>query len=173
MIYEVKGKQPVIHPDAYVHPQAVVIGDVTLAAGVSVWPGAVLRGDVAPIEIGENTNIQDGCVLHTRENMPLQVGCGVVVGHNVNLHSCMVEDGCLIGIGAIVLDGVHVAAGSIVAAGSLLAPGKQFPAGCMIMGAPAKVTRELRQEERAEIQRTAQTYRQEAQDYRQTQKQLD
>ena len=135
--------QPQIDPSAYVSPHAVVIGDVRLAARSSVWPTAVLRGDIHFIEIGEGSNIQDGAIVHLAENLPVRVGKLVTVGHRAILHACVVEDNCLIGMGATILDGAVVGRGSIVGAHALITKGMQIPPGSLVMGMPAKVIRPL------------------------------
>lgn len=140
-------KEPHIHPSALVHASAVVIGDVLLHKGASIWPGAVLRGDYNRIEVGENTNIQDLCLLHITDALPCVVGANVTVGHGAIVHACVVEDDCLIGMGAILLDGCHIGRGSWVAAGSLVPAGKEIPPGVLVMGSPAKIVRELTEEE--------------------------
>lgn len=138
---------PRIDPAAYVSPHAVVMGDVRLAAHSSVWPMAVLRGDINFIEVGEGSNIQDGTIVHLAEDLPVIVGKMVTVGHRAILHACTVEDNCLIGMGATILDGAVIGAGSIVGAGALVTKGTQVPPGSLIVGMPAKIVRSLRQEE--------------------------
>jgi carbonic anhydrase/acetyltransferase-like protein (isoleucine patch superfamily) len=132
---------PRIDPDAWVAASAVVIGDVQLAAGVSLWPTAVARGDVCAIVIGEASNVQDGAVLHGDPGLPVRIGREVTIGHRAVIHGATLEDGCLIGIGAVVLNGVTVGEGALVAAGSVVT--KDVPAGALVMGAPAQVKREL------------------------------
>ena len=139
-------------------PGAVVNGDVTLGKGCSVWYNAVVRGDVSPIIIGEDTNIQDNAVLHTSHGIPLVLGRGVTVGHGAILHSCTVEDNVLIGMGAILLDGAVIGRDSIVGAGALVTKNTQVPPGSMVLGSPAKVKRALTQEEIAAIRQNAQAY---------------
>jgi carbonic anhydrase/acetyltransferase-like protein (isoleucine patch superfamily) len=124
-----------------VAPSAVVIGDVHLAAGASLWPTAVARGDVCPILVGEGSNVQDGAVLHGDPGQPVTIGADVTIGHRAVVHGATLEDGCLIGIGAIVLNGVTVGAGALVAAGSVVT--RDVPAGALVMGAPAQVKRQL------------------------------
>lgn len=137
MIQSYRGVRPQIHPTAWVHPMATVIGDVALGPEVSVWPGAVLRGDCGPIRVGAQTNLQDGCVCHTTVGVSaVQIGARVTVGHGAILHGCVIGDDCLIGMGSIVLDNAVVATGSFVAAGSLLPVGKAFEPG-LIAGNPA------------------------------------
>lgn len=138
-IYALGTKVPQIHPDAYVHPDATVIGEVTIGAGSSVWPSAVIRGDDGAIIIGERTSVQDGCVLHTTHHDPTRVGNGVVLGHLVHLEGCHIEDSCLIGVGAIVLHRVHVGTGAVVAANTVLLNDMVVPAGALAVGAPATI----------------------------------
>lgn len=133
--------EPRIDPDAWVAESAVVIGDVQLAAGASLWPAAVARGDVCAIVIGEASNVQDGAVLHGDPGLPVRIGREVTIGHRAVIHGATLEDGCLIGIGAVVLNGVTIGAGALVAAGSVVT--KDVPAGALVMGAPARVKREL------------------------------
>jgi len=149
---------PQIDPSAYVAPQAVVIGDVRLAARSSVWPTAVLRGDINYIEIGEGSNIQDGSIVHLAEDLPVRVGKLVTVGHRAILHACTVEDECLIGMGATILDGAVIGKGSIIGAHALVTKGIQIPPGSLVMGTPAKVVRALRPEEIADIRTWADHY---------------
>jgi carbonic anhydrase/acetyltransferase-like protein (isoleucine patch superfamily) len=149
---------PRIDPTAYVSPHAVVMGDVRLAARSSVWPTAVLRGDINFIEIGEGSNIQDGCVVHLAEDLPVRVGRLVTVGHRAILHACTVEDECLIGMGASILDGAVIGRGSIVGAHALVTKSMQVPPGSLVMGTPAKVMRALLPDEIADIRRWADHY---------------
>ena len=133
--------EPCIDPAAWVAPSAVVIGDVRLAAGASLWPTAVARGDVSTIAVGERSNVQDGAVLHGDENLPVRIGADVTIGHRAVVHGATLEDGCLIGIGAIVLNGVTVGAGALVAAGSVVT--RDVPPATLVMGAPAQPKRQL------------------------------
>ena len=152
MIASVFGKSPQISPTAWIAPSADVLGDVTLGDDVSVWFGAVLRGDVNHIVVGARSNVQDGTVIHvTNGGNPTLIGERVTIGHNVTLHACTIGDDCLIGMGSVILDEVEVGAGSIVAAGALLTPGKKYPPGSLILGSPAKAARPVRPEERAEM----------------------
>jgi carbonic anhydrase/acetyltransferase-like protein (isoleucine patch superfamily) len=149
---------PQIDPTAYVAPQAVVMGDVRLAAHTSIWPTAVLRGDINFIEIGEGSNIQDGSIVHLAEDLPVRVGKLVTVGHRAILHACTVEDECLIGMGATILDGAVIGAGSIVGAHALVTKGTRVPPGSLVMGTPAKVARALTPAEIADIRTWADHY---------------
>lgn len=143
----------------FVAPGAVVVGDVTLAAGVSVWYNAVLRADGSPIVIGEESNLQDGVVCHVDADAPLIVGRRVSAGHNAVLHGCTVEDECLIGMSATVLSGAVIGTGSLVAAGSVVLEGTVVPPGSLVAGVPAKVRRALTPEERDGIRHNAAVYR--------------
>ncbi|QVL53942.1 MAG: gamma carbonic anhydrase family protein [Cyanobium sp. M30B3] len=149
---------PQVHPEAWVAPAAVLIGDVRLAAGASIWPTAVARGDVCPITVGEGSNVQEGAVLHGDPGQPVVIGMDVTIGHRAVVHGATLEDGCLIGIGAIVLNGVTVGSGALVAAGSVVT--KDVPAGALVMGAPATVKRQLSQEAIIEQRHHAHRYRQ-------------
>ena len=137
-LYALGDLVPRVHPDAYVHPDAVLIGDVRLAAEVSVWPGAVLRADFGHIEVGEQTSIQDGTVLHTTEEWPTVIGRECVVGHNTHLEGCTVEDRCLIGSGSVVLNRAVVRTGSVVGANALVPEDREIPAGHLALGVPAR-----------------------------------
>ena len=148
MIRSFRGVQPQIHPTAFIAEGAHVIGDVHLGAQSSIWFNTVVRGDMFYIRIGERTNVQDNCVIHTRTGAhPAILEDEVTVGHSVTLHGCYVERGSLIGIGSILLDDVRVGAQSLVAAGSLLSPGTIVPPRSLVMGMPAKVKRPLTEEE--------------------------
>ncbi|MGW1503033.1 gamma carbonic anhydrase family protein [Streptomyces mirabilis] len=148
LIMGIGGKDPQVDPEAFTAPTSVVIGDVTLRAGASVWYGAVLRADFGPIVIGADSNIQDNCTLHVDPGFPITVGERVSVGHNAVLHGATVEDDCLIGMGATVLNGAVIGAGSLVAAQALVPQGMQVPPGSLVAGVPAKVKRPLTEEER-------------------------
>ena len=149
---------PQIDANAWVAESAVVIGNVQMAAGSSLWPTAVARGDLEQISIGAGSNIQDGAVLHGDPGQPVRIGADVTVGHRAVIHGATIEDGCLVGIGAIVLNGVTVGAGALVAAGSIVT--KDVPPGTLVMGTPAVVKRELTPELMAEQRSHAQRYAQ-------------
>ena len=159
MIRSFQGITPRIAPTAWVDPAATVIGDVTIGERSSVWPNATLRGDVHKITIGDETNIQDGSVLHVEEHLcDLTIGNRVTVGHQVCLHGCVVEDDCLIGIGAIVLNGAKIGHGSVIAAGALVPEGMEIPPFSLAMGVPAKVRRSVSPEEQERFRVNAQHY---------------
>jgi carbonic anhydrase/acetyltransferase-like protein (isoleucine patch superfamily) len=139
VIYALGEQAPDIHPDAFVHPDAIVIGSVVLGAGASVWPAAVLRGDYGRIEIGARTSIQDGTVVHTTEQWPTLVGSGCVVGHNVHVEGCTIGDGCLIGSGSVVLNKAVVEPGAAVGAAALVPEGAVVPSGQIALGVPARL----------------------------------
>lgn len=159
MIEEFSGIKPTIDPSTWVHPQALVIGRVTLGPRVSIWPGAVLRGDIEWIEIGEESNIQDLTVAHTSRGVsPVKIGKRVTVGHRVILHGTTVGDDALVGMGSILLDGSVLGEGSILAAGALLTEGAKIPPGQLALGVPAKVIRPVKEAERARIREGALVY---------------
>lgn len=151
-------KGPTIHETAYAHPRAVVIGNVLLGPRASVWPCAVLRGDIAPIEVGEGTNIQDGAVVHVADNLPAKIGARVTVGHLAMIHACEVGDECLIGMHTTILDGAVIGPRCIIGAGSLVTKGTRIPPGSMVLGSPAKVVRPLTAEEQAALPGWAEKY---------------
>lgn len=157
-IYQLDEDAPRLDPSAWVAESAEVIGRVELGADASVWYGAVLRGDNEWITIGERSNIQDGCVLHTDVGTPLVVGADVTVGHQVVLHGCSVGEGSLIGIQSVILNGARIGRHSIVGAGALVTEGKEFPDGVLIVGSPAKVVRELTPEQIARVKLSAAHY---------------
>jgi carbonic anhydrase/acetyltransferase-like protein (isoleucine patch superfamily) len=157
-IYEIDQMAPRIAASAWVADSAQVMGNVEMAEDASVWFGAVVRGDTETIRIGKGSNIQDASVLHADIGMPLTIGDNVTVGHQVMLHGCTVGDGSLIGIGAIVLNGARIGKGCIVGAGALVTEGKEFPDGSMILGSPAKVVRELTEQQQAGLTLSALHY---------------
>ena len=149
---------PRVDPTAFIAPGAVVMGDVTLAPRSSVWYQAVLRGDMAPIVIGEATNLQDATIVHVDEGKPALIGARVGVGHRVILHACVVEDECLIGMGAVLLNDVLVGTGSVIAAGAVVPEGMRIPPGSLVMGVPARVVRHVDDGLRARIKGTWEHY---------------
>ncbi|QTP56111.1 gamma carbonic anhydrase family protein [Billgrantia sulfidoxydans] len=157
-IYQYGEHRPQIEADVYVAETADVIGQVTLKRQASVWYQAVLRGDTDRLEIGERSNIQDGAVLHADPGYPLTVGSDVTVGHQAMLHGCTVGDGSLIGIQAVILNGAVIGKNSLVAAGAVVKEGENFPDNSLIVGAPARVVRELSPEAIAGLARNAAGY---------------
>ncbi len=155
-----------IHPTAFIAPGAVVLGDVTLGARASVWYGAVLRGDMAAIVVGEATNVQDGAIVHVDDGKPTRIGARVGVGHRAILHGCTVEDDCLVGMGSILLNDVHLGAGSVVAAGAVVPEGTRVPPGSLVVGVPARVTRSVDDALRERIRLTWEHYVAEAERHR-------
>ncbi len=137
--YALVDVEPDIHPDAYVHPDAVVIGNVTIGAEASVWPAAVLRGDDGRIEVGARSSVQDGSVIHCTRSEPTVIGVEVTVGHNVHIEGATIGDRALIASGSVVLNGATVGAGAVVAAGAVVSPHTQVPARRMALGVPARV----------------------------------
>ena len=166
MIYELDGTAPDVDEDAWVAPDANVIGRVRLAPGSSVWFGTTIRGDNEPISIGRDSNIQEACVLHTDLGFPLTVGARVTVGHKAMLHGCTIGDGALIGMGATVLNGAVIGEGCLIGANALVTEGKVIPPGSLVMGAPGKVVRELDAAARQALLASAENYRQNAARFR-------
>jgi carbonic anhydrase/acetyltransferase-like protein (isoleucine patch superfamily) len=143
---------PQVDPTAFVHPSAQILGDVRLAAGVSVWPGVVLRGDQGAIAVGEQSNLQDlTCAHATGGFSTVSIGARVTVGHRVILHGCTVEDDCLVGMGSILLDNCHVEPWCIIGAGAVVPVGMRIPSGSLVLGMPARVVRTLGEKDRAQI----------------------
>jgi carbonic anhydrase/acetyltransferase-like protein (isoleucine patch superfamily) len=149
---------PKIDDDAFVAPTAVVVGAVTMGPRSSIWYGAVARADAETIQIGADSNIQDGCTLHSDPGFPLVVGERVSVGHRVVLHGARIDDDVLVGMGSIVMNGAHIGSGSIVAAGAVVTQGKEFPPRSVIAGIPAKVVREATEDDQLHIQGNALSY---------------
>lgn len=161
------GIHPTIHPDAFIAPGAVVIGDVHIGALTNVWFGCVIRGDVNTIRIGERTNIQDGTVIHvTRKTGPTVIGSGITIGHKALIHAATLMDDCFFGMGATILDFAVVEPGTFVAAGALVTPHKRIPSGQMWAGNPAKYFRDLKPQEAEFIAISAQNYVELALDYK-------
>jgi carbonic anhydrase/acetyltransferase-like protein (isoleucine patch superfamily) len=149
VIRTLNGDEPALGPGAFVHDAAEVIGRVRLGARASVWPGAVIRGDTEDIAVGDETNVQDGSVLHADPGLPCRLGDRVTVGHRACIHGCTVGDGAVVGIGAIVLNGATVGAGAVIGAGAVVPEGADIPANALALGIPAKVVRETTPQERA------------------------
>ena len=157
-LYSLADLSPLLAEGAWAAPSADLIGDVRLGARASVWFGAVLRGDNTPLILGEETNFQDGSVGHSDADFPLTIGARVTVGHQAILHGCTVADDCLIGMGARILNGAVIESECIVGAGALVSEGKRFESGSLIVGAPARVVRQVTQEERALLRESARHY---------------
>jgi len=157
---------PAIDPDAWVAESAVLIGRVELAAGSSVWFNATIRADNDRVRIGARSNVQDGSVIHTDEGIPVVIGEGVTVGHQVMLHGCTIGEGSLIGIQAVILNGAKIGKDCLIGAGSLITEGKEIPDRSMVMGSPGKVVRTLTDQEVERIRRGNQHYVEEARRYR-------
>jgi len=164
--FELGGKRPSVHPDAYIAPTAVLIGDVDIGAGASVWFGAVLRGDEAQIKVGAGANIQDNAVIHCAQNLPTVIEENASVGHSAQLEGCVVEQGAVVGMGATMLQRSRLGRGSLLAAGAVLAEGSEVPAGHMAAGVPATVKKPLAGSSRNWVGITAQHYRDRAVAYR-------
>ena len=158
MIGRYKQFEPEIHETCYIAPNCSIVGDVTIGRNSSVWFNTVIRGDVAGIRIGENTNIQDNCTIHCITDAETKLGNNISIGHGAILHSCSIDDGSLIGMGAIVLDGVKVGKNCLVGAGAVVTPNTVIPDGSLVLGSPAKIKRELTQEEIQHIYKNAGTY---------------
>lgn len=159
MIKRFQNLSPKIHATAYVTEDTIVIGDVEIGAESSVWFGSVLRGDVNHIRIGERTNVQDGTIIHvSSKTHPTVLEDEITIGHRVTLHGCHIETGCLIDIGSIILDGVRVGRNSLVAAGSLLTPDTRIPPRVLVMGSPARIKRELSDDEVLDLERFWRNY---------------
>jgi carbonic anhydrase/acetyltransferase-like protein (isoleucine patch superfamily) len=163
--FELDGKRPRVHPDAYVAPTAALIGDVEVGAGASVWFGVVLRADEAAIVIGPGSNVQDNCVIHCAAGLPTTIGENVTVGHQACLEGCVVEDGAVVGMGAIMLQRSRLGAGSMLAAGAVLPEGREVPAGHLAAGVPAEVKKPLAGSSARWVGWTAEHYRENGRRY--------
>ena len=157
-IAELPFGSPQIDAEAFVAPTAVVVGAVTMGPRSSIWYGAIARADSEVIEIGEDSNVQDGSTLHSDPGSPLIIGRGVTVGHNVVLHGARVDDDVLIGMGSTVLNGAHIGSGSIIAAGAVVMQGAEIPPNSLVAGVPAKVRRETTEDDRTAIKLNAKSY---------------
>lgn len=158
-VIELDGKTPRVADDAFVAPTAVLIGDVTVSEGASIWFGAVLRGDNSAIVIGAGSNVQDNCVIHCAEDLPTVVGENVTIGHMAMLEGCRIGDGALVGMGAIVLQRASVGARSLIAAGAVVGEGTEIPAGVLAAGVPARVKKELEGNSQRWVETAALEYR--------------
>ena len=158
MIRELKGIEPNIHNDTFIADTAMVIGDVNIGEGTSIWYGAVLRGDIENITIGKFSNIQDNATVHTETDIPTKVGDYTVVGHNAVVHGCTIGDNCLIGMGAIILNEAIIGDNCIIGAGTVVTEGKNIPPNSLVMGVPGKVVRQVSDEEIEAIKKNAIRY---------------
>lgn len=159
MIYALDGVEPVVDPEAWVAPDANIIGRVVLEAGASVWFGATLRGDNEGIRVGRGSNVQESSVLHTDMGYPLVIGADCTIGHKAMLHGCVIGDGTLIGMGATILNGARIGKGCLIGACALITEGKEIPDGSLVMGSPGKVVRLLDDAARARLLKSAAGYR--------------
>ena len=166
MIYPFKGKTPNIDPSVFIADYATVTGDVTIGAETTIWFNTVIRGDVSPTIIGKRVSIQDLCCLHQSPKYPLIIEDEVTVGHQVTLHSCTIRKKALIGMGSIVLDGAEIGEGAFIGAGSLVPPGKVIPPNTLALGRPAKVVRELNDEDKEDMERIIREYVEKGQYYK-------
>ncbi|MER2090970.1 MAG: gamma carbonic anhydrase family protein [Sporosarcina sp.] len=170
MIYPYKDKTPVIDPSVFIADYTTISGDVTIGAETSIWFNTVIRGDVSPTIIGRRVSIQDLCCLHQSPQFPLIIEDEVTIGHQVTLHSCTVKKGALIGMGSIILDGAEIGEGAFIGAGSLVPPGKKIPPNMLALGSPAKVVRELNDDDRKDMVRIVREYVEKGQIYKSLQK---
>ncbi|MGE7667122.1 gamma carbonic anhydrase family protein [Ureibacillus composti] len=166
MIYPFKEKNPKIDPSVYIADYATITGDVTIGAETSIWFNSVIRGDVAPTIIGKRCSIQDLSCLHQSPNNPLIIEDEVTIGHQVTLHSCVIRKRALIGMGSIILDRAEIGEGAFIGAGSLVPPGKKIPPNTLAMGRPAKVVREITEEDRKDMDRIIREYVEKGQYYK-------
>jgi len=166
MIYPYQDKTPAIDPSAFIADYTTITGDVTIGKESSVWFNAVIRGDVAPVVIGDRVNIQDLSCLHQSPNIPLILENEVTIGHQVTLHSCTIKKGALIGMGSIILDGAVIGEGAFIGAGSLVPPGKKIPPNTLAFGNPVKVVRELIEKDKVDMKRIVKEYVEKGQYYK-------
>ena len=173
MIWELDGVAPEIAEDAWIAPDAQIMGRDVIEPGASVWWGAVLRGDNEEIRIGRGANVQDLCCLHTDPGFPLTVGANVTVGHRAILHGCTIDEDVLIGMGATVLNGASIGSGSLIGAAALISEGKEIPSRALVMGAPGRIVREIDDEALAGLRESARRYQENAARFRAGLKRLD
>lgn len=166
MIYPFKDKYPTIDPSVFIADYVTITGDVTIGAETTIWFNSVIRGDVSPTIIGKRVSIQDLCCLHQSPKYPLIIEDEVTIGHQVTLHSCTIRKGALIGMGSIILDGAEIGEGAFIGAGSLVPPGKVIPPNSLAMGRPAKVVRELNEEDIKDMNRIVREYSEKGQYYK-------
>ncbi|WP_261130086.1 gamma carbonic anhydrase family protein [Bacillus sp. Marseille-Q3570] len=166
MLYPYNGLSPRVDESVFIAPGVHIIGDVTIGKNSSVWFNTVVRGDEAPIRIGDRCNVQDNCTLHLYEEFPLILEDEVSIGHNVILHGCTIRKGALVGMGATILDGAEIGESAFIGANTLVPPGKKIPPRTMVMGSPGKVVRELNDKDLELIQLTIDTYEQKAKEFK-------
>jgi len=166
MMHPYKDRYPQADPTVFLAPGVQLIGDVAIGEQASIWYNAVLRGDLAPIRIGRRTNIQDGCIGHVNTGQPLLVGDEVSVGHGAIIHGCTIGSGTLIGMGAIVLNGAEIGEYALIGAGSLVTENKKIPSYTLSLGSPAKVVRELTEEDLQRMKRTMESYVQKGMEFK-------
>jgi carbonic anhydrase/acetyltransferase-like protein (isoleucine patch superfamily) len=164
--FELDGRRPRVHPDAYVAPTAALIGDVEVGAHASIWFGVVLRGDVARIVVGAGTNVQDNSVIHCAEGLPTVIGENVTIGHHACMEGCVVEDGAVVGMGAILLQRTRLGAGAMLAAGAVLTEGREVPPGHLAAGVPAEVKKPLSGSSASWVMRSAAHYQENGRRFR-------
>ena len=164
--YELDGRRPRVHRDAFVAPTAALIGDVEVGPGASIWFGVVLRGDESPITIGAGSNVQDNSVIHCAADLPTVIGENVTIGHQALLEGCVVEDGAVVGMGSIMLQRSRLGAGSMLAAGAVLPEGREVPPGHLAAGVPAEVKKPLSGSSASWVTRTAAHYLENGRRYR-------
>jgi carbonic anhydrase/acetyltransferase-like protein (isoleucine patch superfamily) len=162
MLIELNGSKPKVGSTSFVAEGAKVIGEVTIQENASIWYNAVIRADLAPIIIGEGSNIQDNSTVHVETNKPVIVGKNVTVGHNAIIHACIIEDNVLIGMGAIILNGAHIGKNCLIGAGTIVTENKEIPEGSLVIGCPGKIVRQLTQEEIENIHISAVHYQDQA-----------
>jgi len=158
MLYSLSDQRVIVKGEGFIAPDATLIGSVTLENNASIWFGAVIRADNEPVLVGENTNIQDGCVIHVDPGYPATIGANVTVGHKAMLHGCTIGAGSLIGINSVVMNGAHIGESCIIGANSLIIEGKQIPPRSLVMGSPGKIVREITDEEAESLLEAAQVY---------------
>lgn len=166
MIHQYKGKEPIIHPTAFIANDAVIIGDVEIGEKSSVWFKTVIRGDVAETRIGNRVNIQDLTLIHQSPKTPVIIEDDVSIAHQVTIHACTIRKNALIGMGSIVLDGAEIGENAFIAAGSLVTPGTKIPPNTLALGSPAKVVRELTEDDYKEMDRIRKAYVERGQYYK-------
>jgi carbonic anhydrase/acetyltransferase-like protein (isoleucine patch superfamily) len=166
MIFSFEGHAPTIDPDAWVAHDANIIGKITLMSGSSVWFCSTLRGDNEPIIVGEGTNIQENCVIHTDMGFPVTIGAGCTIGHKAMIHGCTIGDNTLVGMGATILNGAVIGKNCQIAAGALITEGKVIPDGSLVMGVPGKIVRELDEERIDSLRASARGYQRNARRFR-------